>query len=84
MVLALALPFDFPHREQLIVLTFGVVLLSLLLQGMTMSRLLTRLGLIQRDDHGVQLDHARGELQLIDGATTELARMERARLVTRE
>lgn len=47
MVLALALPFDFPNRDLLITLTFGVVLLSILLQGMTMKLLLRRVGLIR-------------------------------------
>ena len=48
MVLALALPFDFPNRDLLITLTFGVVLLSILLQGMTMKLLLRKVGLIRR------------------------------------
>ena len=48
MVLALALPAGFPHREQLITMTFGVVLCSLLLQGMTMSWLLHALGIVPR------------------------------------
>ena len=43
MVLALALPTGFPHRDQLITMTYGVVLMSLLLQGTTMSWLLRRL-----------------------------------------
>jgi CPA1 family monovalent cation:H+ antiporter len=46
MVLPLALPFDFPHRDQLITMTFGVVLCSLLLQGTTMSWLLRSLGIV--------------------------------------
>ena len=45
MVLALALPFDFPNRDLLITLTFGVVLLSILVQGLTMQPLLRRVGL---------------------------------------
>ena len=48
MVLALSLAADFPHRDQLIVTTFGVVLLSLLVQGLTMAPLLRLLGLAQR------------------------------------
>ena len=44
MVLALALPKSFPSRETIITLTFGVVLLSLLVQGLTMAPLLRRLG----------------------------------------
>ena len=43
MVLALALPADFPNRETLVNMTFGVVLLSLLLQGLTMPRVAARL-----------------------------------------
>lgn len=45
MVLALALPFDFPNRDLLITLTFGVVVLSILVQGLTMQPLLKRLQL---------------------------------------
>jgi monovalent cation:H+ antiporter, CPA1 family len=50
MVLALALPFDFPNRELLITLTFGVVLLSILVQGLTMQPLLRRVGLALTGD----------------------------------
>jgi CPA1 family monovalent cation:H+ antiporter len=45
MVLALALPMDLPHRTQLIAMTYGVVLLSLLLQGVSMPWMLRRLRL---------------------------------------
>ncbi len=40
MVLVLSLPADFPHRELLEAMTFGVVLLTILLQGLTMAPLL--------------------------------------------
>jgi CPA1 family monovalent cation:H+ antiporter len=46
MVLALSLAFEFPHRSLLITLTFGVVLLSLLVQGVTMPWVLEKLGLV--------------------------------------
>jgi CPA1 family monovalent cation:H+ antiporter len=46
MVLVLALPADFPHRSTLVSMTFGVVVLSLLGQGVTTSWLLRRLGII--------------------------------------
>jgi len=45
MVLALALPAELPHRTQLIAMTYGVVLLSLVLQGISMPWMLRRLGL---------------------------------------
>jgi CPA1 family monovalent cation:H+ antiporter len=47
MVLALALPSDFPNRALLIDLTFGVVVLSIVVQGMTMQWLIRRLSLTQ-------------------------------------
>jgi CPA1 family monovalent cation:H+ antiporter len=47
MVLALGLPAGFPFREQLLAMTFGVVLLSILAQGLTMGPVLRRLGLAQ-------------------------------------
>jgi monovalent cation:H+ antiporter, CPA1 family len=50
MVLALSLPFDFPNRQLLITLTFGVVVLSILVQGLTMQPLLRRVGLALNGD----------------------------------
>ena len=43
MVLALALPLDFAHRDALVAMTYGVVLLSLVLQGLTMPWMIRRL-----------------------------------------
>jgi CPA1 family monovalent cation:H+ antiporter len=43
MVLALALPADFPQRALLIDMTFGVVIVSLLVQGLTIPSLTDRL-----------------------------------------
>ncbi|MEO6952974.1 MAG: sodium:proton antiporter [Polyangia bacterium] len=40
MVLALSLPSEFVHRELIVTMTFGVVVISLLVQGLTMSPLL--------------------------------------------
>lgn len=45
LALALSLPLDLPGREWIQLMTFGVVLVSLLLQGMTMQSLLNWLGL---------------------------------------
>ena len=44
--LALALPAETPHRELLIVLAFGVVLFTLVVQGLTLGPLLRALGLV--------------------------------------
>ncbi len=44
MVLALSLPQHFPFREMLINLVFGVVLLTILIQGLSVSPVARALG----------------------------------------
>ena len=43
--LALALPPQFPERQLMVAMAFGVVLFSLLVQGVTLSLLVQRTGL---------------------------------------
>ncbi|MEO7112776.1 MAG: sodium:proton antiporter [Polyangiaceae bacterium] len=45
MVLALALPYEFPDRDLIVTMTFGVVLLSIVVQGISAGPVLRRLGL---------------------------------------
>jgi CPA1 family monovalent cation:H+ antiporter len=45
MVLALALPDTIPHRDRIVAMTFGVVLLSLVVQGLTMGSALRWFGI---------------------------------------
>ncbi len=52
MVLALSIPESFPQRDLLITMTFGVVILSILIQGITVGPTLRWLGL-----HGRKGDH---------------------------
>ena len=42
---ALSLPADFPYRAQLLAMTYGAVLFTLLVQGLTIAALARRLGL---------------------------------------
>lgn len=49
MAMALSLPLDFPDREAIINLTFGVVLFTLLVPGLTMEPLVRALGMISKD-----------------------------------
>ena len=46
LVLALALPPGIPGREQLVAITVGTVVLSLIVQGFTMPYLIDRLGIV--------------------------------------
>ena len=47
MVLVLGLALDFPHRDLMVTMTFGVVVLSILVQGLTMAPLMRWLGVVQ-------------------------------------
>jgi CPA1 family monovalent cation:H+ antiporter len=45
--LALALPPEAPSRDLIVAMSFGVVLFTLLVQGLSLPMLLRRLGLVQ-------------------------------------
>ncbi len=74
MALVLGLGPGFPQRERLVVLTFGVVLFSLLAQGLTMERLLKRLRLVERRPGAGDYERLAGELL---GARAALAETQR-------
>jgi len=74
MVLALALP-PITHRDLLIEITFGVVLLSILLQGLTMTTLLKRLGIVGRHEARQRYERKQGELRMTRAALTEIEQM---------
>ncbi len=63
MVLILTLPLDFPGRSFLVNLVFGVVSLSLFLQGLTVKPLLSRLGLLT--GHGTDRDYQRARVRVL-------------------
>ncbi len=75
MVLVLSLPVDFPHRDLLVTMTFGVVLISILVHGMTVSPLLRWLGIVKGRQHREAYEFARGKLQAASAALDELERM---------
>ena len=62
LALALSLPVSIGSpRETLIIMTYGVVLFSLVVQGMTMNPLLSRIGLIVKSEDQIEYErrHAR-------------------------
>ncbi|HSE66242.1 MAG TPA: cation:proton antiporter, partial [Gemmatimonadales bacterium] len=77
MVLALSLGAGFPNRDLLIATTFGVVVLSILVQGLSMGWVLHRLGLAQSRGERTAYDLGRGELRATQAALTELEEMMR-------
>jgi monovalent cation:H+ antiporter, CPA1 family len=80
MVLVLGLPDDFPHRELLVNMTFGVVVLSIVFQGLTMAPLLKRLGVTGvKDPYQEKYELARGRVGATHAALTALEALRRTR-----
>jgi CPA1 family monovalent cation:H+ antiporter len=85
MVLALSLPSDFPYRELLINMTFGVVVLSIIVQGMSMAPVLRRLGVTGiLDAYQGQYELARGRLSSAAAALSALQGMRSERTTVGE
>lgn len=51
LALALGLPPEFPNRQEIIAVSFAVVAFSILVQGLTITPLMRRLGELPRADH---------------------------------
>lgn len=81
MVLALGLPTEFPSRELVIAMTFGVVLLSILGQGLTMGPLLRLLKLSTSHTSLHAYQRARMNLRLANAALADLQSMVEAKTV---
>ena len=75
MVLVLSLASTFPHRDLLVTMTFGVVMLSIVVHGMTISPLLRWLGVVRGRAKLAGYELARGKLQAANAALDEIERM---------
>jgi len=83
MALALGLAMEFPQRETLVLLTFGVVLFSLLVQGLTMEPLLKALGVTERKKEP-EYERLAAELYGARAGLAEVARMQADRVVAQQ
>jgi CPA1 family monovalent cation:H+ antiporter len=77
MVLVLGLHRGFPHRELLVTITFGVVLLTIGVQGLTMSPLIQWLGLVGMSPSRKKYELERGRLLAGNAALSEIEDMKR-------
>ena len=75
MVLVLSLPKDFPHRELMVSMTFGVVILSILVHGLTMSPLLGWLDIVRGQKEHAEYELTRGKLHAYHAALEEIGQM---------
>lgn len=77
MALALSLPFNFPDREAFIITTFGVVLFTLLVQGLTIEPLVKLLGIRPANPKFKQYQALKGRLIAESQAFTELKNLKK-------
>lgn len=75
MVLALSLPADFAYRELIVSMTFGVVVLSILVHGLSMPRVLAWLGIVREAPDRTAYEMRAGRLQAVAAALQELDHM---------
>jgi len=80
MALALSLDRDLPFRETILSMTFGVVILSILGQGLSMKKLLGFLGMAARNDLS-EYEEMRAGLKSAHLALEELESMYRERTI---
>jgi CPA1 family monovalent cation:H+ antiporter len=79
---ALAIPAAIQQREQILVMTFGVVLFSLVVQGLTMRPLLRLLGMVRPPVEQTEFEYKRGRLLAIRAALDTLQRLEQKGMVS--
>lgn len=82
LALVLSLPAEFGDRELLRVMAFGVLLFTLLVQGITMGPLLRRLGLIERPATEVEYERRHGRLMALQVARDRLEQLLRDGMLT--
>jgi len=82
MVLALSLPQGFPHRDLLVTMTFGVVIISILVHGLTVSRFLKWFGIVTGGEARMTYEFLKGKLQAAHAALRDIERLERGHLKT--
>jgi CPA1 family monovalent cation:H+ antiporter len=84
MVLALSLAKDFPHRDILVSLTFGVVIVSIFAQGLTMAPLLRWFGVVRVAADRRAYDFRRGQIVAVQAALDSLDQAARSHAVASE
>ncbi|NIR45502.1 MAG: Na+/H+ antiporter [Gemmatimonadetes bacterium] len=70
--LALGLPADVPQLARLKTITLGAVFLSLMVQGLTIKPLMSRLGLLRRTSEQEEFERAQGQAMAARAALSEL------------
>lgn len=82
LALVLSLPLEMEGRTRLLSMTFGVVLFTLVVQGTTMQFLMSRLGLVRRDEDELEYERRHARLVAARAARDRLEQMHRDGMVS--
>ena len=82
MALALAIPKEYEFRDIILIMTFGVVGFSLIVQGLSIGKLLNILHIGGRDKNLEEYELEKGRLIAINGASQELESMYKDALIS--
>ena len=83
MALALAIPLDYEFRNIILIMTFGVVGFSLIVQGLTIGKLLHFFGIGGRDKNLEEYELKKGKLIALNGALLDLEEMYKDALISK-
>lgn len=83
MVLALSIPDSFAFKEVMVTLVFGVVLLSIFVQGLTMSPLMKVLGIASFSSELKTYEALNAEISLIQDTLDEIERLQKRRMLSK-
>lgn len=82
--LSLSPAIDANLRQEILAMTFGVAIFSLLVQGLTVSGFVRKLGLTTHDPAQKEVELATGRLSMLYGAMEELSRLHEERAILPE
>lgn len=82
LALALSIPINFPERDRLVAMAFGVVLFTLLVQGFSMGTLVKKLALIKRTESQIEYERRHARYVSNHAASEHLAEMSKQGLIS--
>jgi CPA1 family monovalent cation:H+ antiporter len=83
MALALAIPQEYAFRDMILIMTFGVVGFSLIVQGLSIAPLLKFLNIGGKDKELQKYEYEKGKIIALSGANQELETMYKEALISK-
>ena len=82
MVLALSIPDEVGFKEVIVTLVFGVVLLSIFLQGLSMTPLLRMLGIVSSKSQVEEYEELKARVSMLENTLDRLDKLRKRRMLS--